>query len=86
MQVMVRIGVTFALLSLTLSGRVFAAGGVDDAQTEIPPPVFVAGGRTVETRNSSGGLTRQSSIPGDSAFATFGGGDSATCQFTAEQD
>lgn len=83
---MVRIGVTFALLSLTLSGRVFAAGGVDDAQTEIPPPVFVAGGRTVETRNSSGGLTRQSSIPGDSAFATFGGGDSATCQFTAEQD
>jgi hypothetical protein len=68
---------------LSLEGR-SSQPGCDS--TNRVPPVFVPGGRTVETRNSSGGLTRQSSIPGDSAFATFGGGDSATCQFTAEQD
>ncbi len=58
----------------------FADGGTETAPL---PPVFSYGARSVETRNESGGLTRHSSIPGGSSFATYGGNESATCEFTA---
>ena len=71
---------TVALL-VSLTPSIARAGGVGDP--DPPPPVFASGVRSVETRNSTGGLTRQSKIPGESSFATYGGTRSSTCQFTA---
>ena len=69
------------LALLSMSGSAFA-GGYDGPAP--PSPIFVPGARSVETRNASGGLTRQTTIPTNSEFATHGGSSSATCQFTPD--
>ena len=79
-----RLAFVFFAVSSVLVGPASAVGGVDEEPTAPPPPIFVPGARSVETRNANGGLARQTSIPADSAFATHGGGRSATCQFTAD--
>lgn len=55
-----------------------AAGGV----VEPTVPVLVPGARVVDVRNSTGGLSRYTSIPTTSVFSTHGGRN-AWCTFTA---
>ncbi len=69
-------------LTLVLAPQMARAGGTDEPDLP-PPPVFTTGARTVETRNETGGLSRQSSIPRDSSFASYGGNRTSTCEFTA---
>ena len=69
-------------IALSPSGVLADGGGTKDPLD----PVHTTGARSVETRNESGGLTRQSSIPGSSSFATYGGDKSSTCSFTAVTD
>ena len=76
---MCRLVAALALVSVLLSSPAFGDGGIDK---DPPPPVFASGARSVEIRNESGGLTRHSSIPGGSSFATYGGDESSTCEFT----
>ena len=54
--------------------------------SDNPPPVSVALGRSVSTRNASGGLQRLTAIPATSAFAKHGGGSSTKCTVTADRD
>lgn len=49
---------------------------------EPPPPLVVPGGRAVDLRNSTGGLSRYTTIPSSSAFRTYGG-RGAPCTFTS---
>ena len=73
-----------AILAFSAFGPtgVQAIGG----REEPLPTLYAFGARSVETRNESGGLTRQSSIPSGSSFATYGGTRSSTCTFTATAD
>ena len=74
--------VVVAFLVLVAPIEAAASGsGKDDPQT----PIFIPGARAVETRDENGGLSRTTSIPGGSAFATYGG-PSTPCQFTADSD
>ena len=73
-----------AVVIVSLAPCAVYAGGISGPPA--PPPVLATGARSVETRNESGGLTRQSSIPGGSSFASYGGTRSSTCQFNATAD
>ena len=75
--------VAVSLASLTSASPAFSDGSNDK---KPPEPVLVTGARSVETRNESGGLTRQTGIPSGSSFATYGGARSSTCEFTADVD
>lgn len=59
---------------------------VEDDTSDKPPPVFVSAGRSVTTRDNAGGVVRLTSIPGASAFATYGGRTAKTCTITADRD
>ncbi len=76
----------FAVMCVAVCIPATAAFAGGSGGFQPPPPVIVAGGRSVETRNESGGLTKQTSIPGSSEFSTYGGGHTSTCQFTAATD
>lgn len=50
-----------------------------------PDPVYSGGARTVDMRNTSGGISRYTSIPSNSLFATTGGAGSS-CTYIAQHD
>ena len=58
---------------------VLATGGGIPADQ---PPLVVAGGRAVDLRNDTGGLSRYTTIPSASVFRTYGG-RGAPCTFTS---
>jgi len=66
------------VLLLGVPSTARAAGGI----VEPTVPVLVPGARVVDVRNSSGGLSRYTSIPTTSVFSTHGG-RTAWCTFTA---
>ena len=57
------------------------SGGSQSDGTKLPP-IVVGGGRVVEARNTSGGLSVLTQIPKSSAFAVQGG-VGVPCRFTA---
>ena len=76
-----------AVLVLSPDSKAWADGAGEKPQIpSTPPPVFVPGARAVETRNANGALSRRTNIPGDSSFATYGGGAATPCEFTAATD
>ncbi len=60
--------------------------GLPSADPPPPTAAVVAGGRAVSVRNDAGGLSRLTSIPSASLFATYRGGSQATCSFRASSD
>jgi hypothetical protein len=60
--------------------------GTNTGSGDSPPPAVLAGGRSVTTRNATGGIQRLTIIPSTSMFAQYKGGASAPCSFTATRD
>jgi hypothetical protein len=60
--------------------------GTGDNSTATPPPAVLVGGRSVSTRNNTGGIQRLTIIPSNSAFATYAGGPTVACTTTADRD
>lgn len=76
-----------ALLAVALlSSTTPALAGLGGDSDTPPPPVVLAQGRSVSTRNAVGGLQRLTTIPATSAFARHGGGAAAKCTLTADRD
>lgn len=75
---MVACALSLTMVAAPLSDPARAAGGV----VEPTVPVLVPGARVVDVRNSTGGLSRYTSIPTTSVFSTHGGRN-AWCTFTA---
>ena len=72
----------FALLGLaTLTPAGVAYGGGGDEGSADSPPITASGADVVDIRNTSGGLTRYTSIPSESIFARRG--RRGPCTFTA---
>ena len=70
--------VAFAVAVALMPLPVQATGGIGEPTV----PVLVPGARVVDIRNTSGGISRFTSIPSTSVFSTHGGRN-AWCTFTA---
>ena len=71
-----------ACIAVVATHAPVALAGPDDGGG----PPLIPGSRQVHIRNGSGGLGVHTSIPGGSAFLTYGGGAAAECTGVAEGD
>ena len=69
---------SISVVAFVCSGPGHVAANIDAG--DGLPPIVVPGVRVVDLRNSSGGLSRYTTIPSGSAFSTTGG-SGAPCQF-----
>jgi hypothetical protein len=72
--------VVIVLAALVAFADTALAGG---STAPSQPPVVVPGARAVDVRNTTGGLSRFTTIPAASAFRTYGG-RSTPCTFTSQ--
>jgi hypothetical protein len=73
----------FLLIQVVTSPTAHAAPGGDGGGGGVP---LIEGARQVDIRNTTGGLSVYTSIPGGSVFSSYGGGPAAECNGSAPLD